>query len=196
MGITLAPSCRLQLNAASTAVKHASKHPPVLLLRQLTANDPIWVSAMIPYSWSVSCLPDELDASSIKDTKDTVGLSSGCAQQGRTSRWGVAWSFQAPAATAQTPLYPGGSPHSPPCSLPAGPDLHLRAVHSGHAQEHFDLVQGSREHLLPWLAWVQRTRDVSDSKFSTHLREDMMFGLWSSDRKPVHALDYRLDCRS
>ena len=29
--------------------------------------------------------------------------------QGRTSRWGVAWSFQAPASSGQLPLYPGSS---------------------------------------------------------------------------------------
>ena len=88
------------------------------------------------------------------------------ALQGRTSRWGLAWSFQAPAATAQTPLFPGRGGHSPLCSLPLGPSLQLRALHQGHAAQLFALIQASRQHLGRWLAWVEATRDASHSTSS------------------------------
>ena len=83
--------------------------------------------------------------------------------QGRTSRWGLAWSFQAPTATAQIPLYPGRCGHSPLCTIRIGPSLQLKALLPGHAAKLFALIDESREYLGEWLAWVDETTDTSHS---------------------------------
>lgn len=101
-----------------------------------------------------------------------------CVLQGRTSRWGLAWSFQAPAATAQTPLYPGRCGHCPLCTIRIGPSLQLKALEPGHAAELFALIDESREHLRKWLAWVDATTDTSDSASVLLLHPWSLIKVW------------------
>ena len=44
-----------------------------------------------------------------------------------------------------------------------GPDLELRLLEERHAAELFELTVRSREHLRPWMPWIDSTRTVADS---------------------------------
>jgi ribosomal-protein-serine acetyltransferase len=47
-------------------------------------------------------------------------------------------------------------------SLAVDDDLSLELAEEHHARETFDLVHANREHLRPWMPWVEATRTVDD----------------------------------
>ena len=62
-------------------------------------------------------------------------------------------------------------------SLKADDEVELELAEMHHAQEIFDLVERNREHLAPWMPWVEGTTTVADTTaFLTFIRGEYAAG--------------------
>lgn len=80
--------------------------------------------------------------------------------------------------------------------------LVLRRLQATDAKAMFRAIEANREHLTPWLPWVEKTKTVADSQFNLELQQDSWesglvydFGFFSPTgeflgRGGLHSIDW------